>query len=366
MSNTKIKNPEDFIQKIVDGLVADNAKTQARINGRKSTLDKHISEAEKAAEVIESADAMIAIGQMPNVQELVIARETVSTVERLVANAERLNEKDTKGLAPEDASPLAVAMVNVIKDVLPVPVVAAAGRPRDFQSVIVPADLAPFVVVVGDGEPEADYVGALSGSVSVYYYRTPIHAYINVTGLEEAGRKSRLRVDVRRNEPGTGDRGVVVDVLKVNVGNLYEGLPIVRKVGNVPNLAHQFAENLSASVNAQSMVHGSGRVRTNLDGTFSSASVLGMTFTGSAPKWSESIDEDGTRTLTVTSALTLSGFNAQGDIERFKELYIGGVSNGVGLLTDLDVQVGMNHKVTGSGVTYSFAATYKSRLPEAI
>lgn len=359
MANTttpKIKSPEDYVKSIVDARKAGDAETKARINERNTSIEKHITEAEKAADVIEDANAMIANGQMPNVQDVLIARETVSTVEQLVANTERLNRKDAESLAPESASPLALAMVDVIKEVLPVPVIAAAGKPSDFQSLNAPESIAPFVVVVGDGEPVADYDGALSGSVSVYYYRTPIHGYINVTGLEEAARKGRLRVEVRRNEPASSSAGVVVDVLKVSVGNLYEGLPIVRKVSNVPNLARQFGENLVASTNSQEMIHGSGYVRPNSNGTFSSTSVQGMSFTGSATKCSESIDNDGTRTLTATSTLTLSGFNAEGDIKRFKAMCIGTVRLGAGVLTDLDIKVTPSFKM-GSGTNYSFVAT---------
>lgn len=318
--------------------------------------------------------------------------EDVDPADYTAAMAEDARTADLAEYLPRRASALRQGMASAgtvladhiapaFKPVLPGVQVITTNAPYRLWSKGVPADTLALVIVeprVRDIEVNP-FTSERSGKVAAYFFRPGLYRPISVSALEDAGKALGVGLSVTDNRVGdeagwitaagsgsgneTDPQSVVVDSLSIRVAGVLDGLPIIRRVEGQSPVKGWCASILGGYSRGDVYATHGLDVR-NPDGGGWRVSYGASFAMGRDPKVTETVNEDGERTLTMHAVVNASGVNAgqfADALDKHASGAVGGVSLGAGLLTEADVSLRQNGRLDGMHLI-DVTLTYLSKV----
>lgn len=318
-------------------------------------------------------DAKDEAGEVADIEAKWLSGEDVPALDYLLAQAEDTKaEKLATGLAsrrdrlrkrlPASHTVLADHVVPVIEAVLPwaEEVHTTWVQAKAWQQDL-PADTVAVVLVQEPGALTDPRTGVLSGEVALHYFRPAKYKSLNVTEVEEAARSHKIALEVGVFTPGDE-----VDVLRLKVSGVVDGLPTIRRVG--PNgLVVQWVRTVLHSGSGADWGRYStgGRIVSdrNEDGTWST--VMGSTSVHVLEaRIVEAFDEDGTRTVTLEQTIRAVALNPSDFVKGLREqahMWANSVTS-LGMLTETSVEFTPGASLTAPH-EITVVSTYRSKVP---
>lgn len=250
--STKTSQAKPVTSAITDAIASAEVKRDEEgkaIRSEVALIDSHLP-----AILRRARDAVDGAGETADIEQRLARFETVpegdyarSVEADLIAKvqSERLTKRRAgliKSLPGESRAVLAERVGPVLATMLPGVEVHVTNAPTRTWHDAIPTDAVAVVLVQEPGHDVDRSTGLLSGKVSVYYFRLPLYASINVEVLERAAKAARINIEVTSNVPAgaslwqTADhadqdpRANVCDRLSINVNNVIDGLPTIGRV----------------------------------------------------------------------------------------------------------------------------------------
>lgn len=285
---------------------------------------------------------------------------------------------------PADSTLLADKVAPAFMAAIPgVSVIVTTAPFKSFRSDI-PLDTPPVVVLCVDPLIERDgFRETLEGTVSAYFVRPSMLKHLSVEKIEGAHRASKpdCSIEVTRNIVGdvngwvtlagtsegnmTNPEDLIVDILKVKVSGVVDGLPVLPKVGNGGGVVKTWVLATLGGFLKPGTVNTGGIHDVSTEGTNEAMHItygMGSTVRATHPKVSEEID--GTeRTLTVKHVLNLSNIDPVGfadDMNEGSEGWINSIHLDAGVLVERTVTPRVEGPVTGAKHVVEVVTVYKS------
>lgn len=355
-----IASAEATVNKNIEPIKAEVAAIEVQL----PAILQHVRDAQDRAGATAEIETKWLRGEDVSAMDYVLAQAEDAKAEALSTGLRRKRDSLVKRL-PADNTILAEHLRPVFEAVLPGVPVHVTNAPLQSWKQDVPDGTVAVVLVQQPGHTIDPYTSAMSGQVTVYFLRSALHRSMEVNAVETAGRAHKRPLEVKTNLPAeapqyatydlpSGTAKVqtqrtpeaqehVIDTMTVAVSGVVDGLPIIRKVETF-SLVPTWITAILGAQDIGRVNYVSGRIQSarEWNGPGSWRAMLGSTDVKVyAANGKELVHEDGTRTVTVTNRVLLTGAEPGHFVALMQEQankHAGSVHVGVGMLDSATVE----------------------------